>query len=231
MLVLSPTPNRPIPAHDFVVWHSSVLDFLILFPLPRSKSGEFLFSRSSLFLSLLLPIIMIISILFFSDGKVGGNGSGCGLRRQRRRRRRRRQRPFVGAASAAAAAASKKTLNRIVITAAAAAAAAASSVVVLWSDGGDGEGDWRCRDRRDPGGCGGGGWGGEENIDRRQVKIARIPNGTRKSYSAVLVLRMAYRRWRETKQLPSMLPGSAVPGCYLVSFHFLWAILSTSTVQ
>ena len=27
-----------------------------------------------------------------------------------------------------------------------------------------------------------------------------------------------------------MLPGPAVPGCCLVSFHFLWAILSTSTV-
>ena len=34
-----------------------------------------------------------------------------------------------------------------------------------------------------------------------------------------------------TKQQPSMLPVSAVPGCYLVSFHILWAILSTSTVH
>ena len=33
-----------------------------------------------------------------------------------------------------------------------------------------------------------------------------------------------------TKQQPSMLPVSAVPGCYLVSFHILWAILSTITV-
>ena len=32
------------------------------------------------------------------------------------------------------------------------------------------------------------------------------------------------------KQQPSMLPGSAVPGSCLVSFYFLWAILSTSTV-
>ena len=32
------------------------------------------------------------------------------------------------------------------------------------------------------------------------------------------------------KQQPSMLPGSAVPGCCLHSFHFLWAILSTGTV-
>ena len=46
----------------------------------------------------------------------------------------------------------------------------------------------------------------------------------------VLVLRMAHRKWKETKQLPSMLPVPAVPDCCLVSFHILWAILSTSTV-
>ena len=46
----------------------------------------------------------------------------------------------------------------------------------------------------------------------------------------VLVLRMAHRVWRETKQQP----GTAGPGnmldCCLVSFHFLSTILSTSTV-
>ena len=42
---------------------------------------------------------------------------------------------------------------------------------------------------------------------------------------------MAHRKWKETKQRPSMLPGPAVPGSCLVSFHILWAILSTSTVQ
>ena len=47
----------------------------------------------------------------------------------------------------------------------------------------------------------------------------------------VLVLRMVHKKWKETKQLPSILPGPAVPGCYLVSFHILWAILSTSTVH
>ena len=47
----------------------------------------------------------------------------------------------------------------------------------------------------------------------------------------VLVLRMAHRKWKEFKQQPSMLPGSAVPGSCLVSFYFLWAILSTSTVH
>ena len=48
--------------------------------------------------------------------------------------------------------------------------------------------------------------------------------------STVLVLRMAQRKWKESKQQPSMLPGPAVPGCCLVSFHIMWAILSTSTV-
>ena len=33
--------------------------------------------------------------------------------------------------------------------------------------------------------------------------------------------RMANRKWKETKQLPSMLPGPAVPGCCLVSLYFL----------
>ena len=42
---------------------------------------------------------------------------------------------------------------------------------------------------------------------------------------------MSHRKWRETKQQPGMLPGPAVPGCCSVSFHILWAILSTSTVQ
>ena len=33
-----------------------------------------------------------------------------------------------------------------------------------------------------------------------------------------------HRKWKEIKQQPSMLPGPAVPGCCLISFHFLWAI-------
>ena len=48
-------------------------------------------------------------------------------------------------------------------------------------------------------------------------------------HNTVLVLRMVHRKWKETKQQPSMLPGAAVPGSCLVSFHILWAILSTST--
>ena len=51
----------------------------------------------------------------------------------------------------------------------------------------------------------------------------------RRSPVIKLVL-MAHRKWKEFKQQPIMLPGSAVPGCCLVSFHILWAILSTSTV-
>ena len=35
---------------------------------------------------------------------------------------------------------------------------------------------------------------------------------------------MAHRKWKESKQQPSMLPGPAVPGCCLISFYFLWAI-------
>ena len=36
--------------------------------------------------------------------------------------------------------------------------------------------------------------------------------------------RMAHRKWKETKQQPSMLPGPDVPGCSLIFFYFLWAI-------
>ena len=36
--------------------------------------------------------------------------------------------------------------------------------------------------------------------------------------------RMANRKWKASKQQPSMLSGPAVPGYSLVSFHFLWAI-------
>ena len=42
--------------------------------------------------------------------------------------------------------------------------------------------------------------------------------------------RMAHRKWKETKHQPSLLPGPSVPGCSLVSFHFLWAILCPQAV-
>ena len=39
---------------------------------------------------------------------------------------------------------------------------------------------------------------------------------------------MAHRKWKESKQQPSMLP---VPGCCSISFHFLWAIHPIRPVQ
>ena len=42
--------------------------------------------------------------------------------------------------------------------------------------------------------------------------------------------RMAHSKWKETKQQASLLPGPAEPGCNLVSFYFLWAILCTQAV-
>ena len=41
---------------------------------------------------------------------------------------------------------------------------------------------------------------------------------------------MAHRIWEETKQPPGTAGPGNMLGCCLVSFHFLWAILSTSTV-
>ena len=40
-----------------------------------------------------------------------------------------------------------------------------------------------------------------------------------------------HRKWRETKQQPSMLPGPAVPGCCFVSFHFVCYIHHSCTVD
>ena len=42
---------------------------------------------------------------------------------------------------------------------------------------------------------------------------------------------MVHRKRKESKQQPNMLPGSAVPGCCLISFHFLWAIHPIRPVQ
>ena len=47
----------------------------------------------------------------------------------------------------------------------------------------------------------------------------------------MLVLRKAHRKWEEIKQQPGTAEPSNMLGCCLNSFHFLWAILSTSTVQ
>ena len=49
--------------------------------------------------------------------------------------------------------------------------------------------------------------------------------------STVLVLRMVHRIWTETKQQPGTARPGNMLGCCFVSFHFLWTILSTSTVD
>ena len=42
---------------------------------------------------------------------------------------------------------------------------------------------------------------------------------------------MSHRKWKKTKEQPSMLPGPALPGCCLISFNFLWAIHPIRPVQ
>ena len=49
--------------------------------------------------------------------------------------------------------------------------------------------------------------------------------------STVPVLRMAHRKWKEAKQPPGRAEPGNMLGCCLNSFHFIWAILSTSTVH
>ena len=61
------------------------------------------------------------------------------------------------------------------------------------------------------------------------VRMLSFP--TKTGDTTVLVLRMAHRKWKETKQQPSMLPGPAVPGSCLISLHFRWGKLSTRTVE
>ena len=70
----------------------------------------------------------------------------------------------------------------------------------------------------------------ENSLQNLRNKWPPYPVFTAANHNTVLVLRMAHRKWIEFKQQPSMFPGSAVPGSCLVSFYFLWAILSTSTV-
>ena len=50
-------------------------------------------------------------------------------------------------------------------------------------------------------------------------------------YCTVLVLRMAQRKWKDTKQQPCTAGPGNMLGCCLIYFHFQWAILSTSTVH
>ena len=50
-----------------------------------------------------------------------------------------------------------------------------------------------------------------------EVSITLVP---RSPVSATLVLRMARRKWKESKQQPSMLPGPVVPGFSFLSISF-----------
>ena len=47
----------------------------------------------------------------------------------------------------------------------------------------------------------------------------------------VPVLRMAHRKWKETQKQPGTVGTGNMLGCCFISFHFLWAILSTKTVH
>ena len=69
---------------------------------------------------------------------------------------------------------------------------------------------------------------------RRFVNCETEMVNRRNSYSifpTVCGRRISHRKWKETNQQTSMLPGPAVPGCCLVSFRFLWAILRPHPVQ
>ena len=59
----------------------------------------------------------------------------------------------------------------------------------------------------------------------------QVQLGLEEDMSTACGHRMAHRIWKETKQQPSLLPGPAVPGCSLVSFCFLWAILCPQAVD
>ena len=72
-------------------------------------------------------------------------------------------------------------------------------------------------------------WSGENEWWRKREQRTHF-NTSVKMWWTVCGHRMVHKKWKETKQLPSILPGPAVPGCYLVSFHILWAMMSTSTV-
>ena len=79
-------------------------------------------------------------------------------------------------------------------------------------------------------------WGGTKYrtiIGRGRQKNKRTATDffRTKLTSTVLVLRMDHRIWKETKQEPGTAGLGNMLVCCLVSFHFLWAILSTSTVQ
>ena len=65
-------------------------------------------------------------------------------------------------------------------------------------------------------------------IHNSWLRQFRISN--KDSIFTVLVLRMAHRKWIESEQQPGTAGPGNMLGCCFNYFHFLWAILSTSTV-
>ena len=63
-----------------------------------------------------------------------------------------------------------------------------------------------------------------------QLILVYIASLSKASTSTACGHRVALRKWKETKQQPSMLPCPAVPGSCLVSLHFLCYILCTRSV-
>ena len=62
-------------------------------------------------------------------------------------------------------------------------------------------------------------------------KITLPKTDRRANKSTACGHRMAHRKWNETKHQPNMLSGPAEPGCCLVSFHILRAILCPQEVN
>ena len=69
----------------------------------------------------------------------------------------------------------------------------------------------------------------DKNCHNEQFVKLYVVTKTEKNCT-VLVLRMTHGIWKETKQEPSTAGTGNMLGSCLVSFHFLVAILSTSTV-
>ena len=79
------------------------------------------------------------------------------------------------------------------------------------------------------------------DMDGNTEKFMSMPRcgvkdkGGRASYNwfsssfTVLVHRIANRIWKDTKHQPGTAGSGNMLGCCLIYFHFLWAILSTST--
>ena len=67
--------------------------------------------------------------------------------------------------------------------------------------------------------------------EETKVRGSLINRSCTYSLYTVLVLRMAQRKRKDTKQQPGTAEPGNMLGCCLISFHSLWAILSTSTVH